>query len=90
MQRKAEVVGLNVLGARTLMRDLSDLLSDAEVLKFASRFEVYLHADQGPIAEIPAGKARDPNEDFVMLDYEHVDLSTAMPGEDYGVYGDDR
>lgn len=90
MTKNFEVVSLSKTGARSLMRELSEILSDAQVATFVQRFEVTLDEDGCPCAVVPEELCRVAAEDRVYLDSADVHIDTAMPGEDYGVGGDDR
>ena len=90
MSKTFEVVSLTKTGARSLMRELSTVLSDAQVLSFVKRFEVTLDQDGCPCAVVPADLCRFATEDLIYLDFDDVHIESAVPGEDYGVYGDDR
>ena len=90
MGKTFEVVSLTKTGARSLMRELSEVLSDAQVLNFVQRFELDLDQDGCPCAVVPADLCRFATEDLIYLDFDDVHIESAVPGEDYGVYGDDR
>lgn len=90
MSKTFEVVSLTKTGARSLMRELSTVLSDQAVMSFVQRYEVTLDQDGCPCAVVPTEMCRFATEDLIYLDFDDVNIDTAMPGEDYGVYGDDR
>lgn len=90
MTKNFEVVSLTKTGARSLMRELSEVLSDAQVLNFVQRFEITVDEDGCPCAVVPASLCRFATEDLIYFDFDEVHIESAMPGEDYGVGGDDR
>lgn len=90
MSKTFEVVSLFPAGARSLMRELADVLSDEAAMRFVQRFEVTLDQDGCPCAVVPADLCRFATEDLIYLDFDEVHLDSAVPGEDYGVGGDDR
>ncbi len=90
MYKKLEVASLTTRGARTLLTELSEVLSDAEVLRLVQNYEVFIDQDDCPCAVVPAEICRFATEHLIYLDFDDVDVDTAVPGEDYGFDGDDR
>lgn len=90
MIKNFALVSLIPSGARSLMRELSEVLTDDEVMLFAQRYALDVDEDGCPYAVVPAELCRFATEDLIYLDFDDVHLESAVPGEDYGFDGDDR
>jgi hypothetical protein len=83
MSHNFEVLSLTAQGARTLLIELLDVLSDRAVLDFVDRFELHMDEHGCPCAVVPAKMSRFGTEDLIYLDFDDVEVSTAVAGEDY-------